>query len=162
MVGIPHPLLTPPSAFLAKSYDWLPAVLESYLLAVANTHQIPVLSSLKPYNLLRSFYDTNEEVPASGLIEIAAISNLRKWLNDVATPSGVPSRVPGLTAASSRDDRYEHAKLWLESIRGLAGVHFMEPEFLGAPGGGVFSKIQNRKLASATPLFRDIAPMSSS
>ncbi|MDO5752289.1 tubulin-like doman-containing protein [Arthrobacter sp.] len=154
----PNPLLTPPSQFLAKSYDWLPAVLESILLAVANTHQSPVLSSMRPYNLLRSFYDSSPEEPASGLFETAAVEELAQWLATGRTQSGMSGRVPGVVAASSIDERYESTKNWLESIRALAGDHFMEPEYLGAKGGGSFSKIQNRKTAGSTPLFRDIAP----
>lgn len=154
----PNPLLTPPSQFLAKSYDWLPAVLESVLLAVANSHQSPVLSSMRPYNLLRSIYDTSLEEPASGLFEITAVDDLAQWIARGETKSGMAGRVPEVTAVSSMEERYENTKKWLGSIRDLAGVHFMEPEFLGAPGGGTFSKIPNRKLASATPLFRDIAP----
>ncbi|MFB9164008.1 tubulin-like doman-containing protein [Arthrobacter psychrochitiniphilus] len=154
----PNPLLTPPSQFLAKSYDWLPAVLESYLLAVANTHQTPVLSSMRPYNLLRSIYDGSIEEPASGLFEISAVDDLAQWIARGQTKSGMAGRVPELTANSTMEERYENTAKWLTSIRDLAGVHFMEPEYLGAPGGGSFSKIQNRKAASATPLFRDIAP----
>lgn len=154
----PNPLLTPPSQFLAKSYDWLPAVLESILIAVANTHQQPVLSSLRPYTLLRSFYDATSEEPASGLFEAAAINDIAAWLNTGTTKSGVLSRVPGTTASSTPEERYTATKEWLTSIRALAGDHFMEPDYLGAKGGGSFSRITSRRMASATPLFRDIAP----
>ncbi len=43
----PNPLLTPPSEYKA-SYDWLPAVLESILLAIAQSHEPPLMSSLRP------------------------------------------------------------------------------------------------------------------
>ncbi|MDD0859590.1 hypothetical protein NHF46_21530 [Arthrobacter alpinus] len=85
------------------------------------------------------------------MFEITAVDDLAQWIARGETKSGMAGRVPEVTVASSMEERYENTKKWLGSIRDLAGVHFMEPEFLGAPGGGTFSKIPNRKLASATP-----------
>lgn len=153
----PHPLLTPPSRFLAKSYDWLPAVLESFLIAVANTHRTPVLTSLEPYTALRRLYDGSSEEPASGLFEVSAIEVIEQWLRDGTGPSGQPSAVPDAEDAGTIDDRYEAAAKWLTSIRNLAGEHFIKPGAVGAPGGGTFSQITTRRQASATPIFRDLA-----
>jgi hypothetical protein len=153
----PNPLLTPPSQFLAKSFDWLPSVLESMLIAVARTHQAPVLSSLKPYKVLRELYDASPDEPASGLFEVTALATLTQWLSTGKTPSGAPTRVPDVTSDSTLEQRYEQTRIWLESIRSLAGDHFMKPGKNGARGGGTFSQIQTRRQAAATPLFRDVA-----
>jgi hypothetical protein len=153
----PNPLLTPPSRFLAKSFDWLPSVLESILIALARTHQAPVLSSLKPYKVLRELYDASPDEPASGLFEVTALATLTQWLSTGQTPSGVPTRVPEVTSDSTVEQRYDQTRAWLESIRTLAGDHFMKPGVDGASGGGAFSQIQSRRKASATPLFRDVA-----
>lgn len=153
----PNPLLTPPSQFLAKSFDWLPAVLESMLIAVARTHQAPVLSSLKPYKVLRELYDASPEEPASGLFEVSALPTLTRWLSTGKTPSGAPTRVPDVAPDSTMEQRYEQTRIWLESIRSLAGDHFLVPGKNGARGGGTFSQIQTRRQAAATPLIRDVA-----
>ena len=156
-IQFPNPLLTPPSQFLAKSYDWLPAVLESFLLAIANSHRPPVLSSLRPYQLLRGLYDSTPEEPAAGLLEVAAIQTLSSWLGTGRTVSGSPSRVPNIALGATPEDRLKFATEWLESIRALAGDHFMAPDKAGNAGGGVFSQITSRHEASSTPLFRDLA-----
>jgi hypothetical protein len=156
-IQFPNPLLTPPKQFLAKSFDWLPAVLESVLLAVARAHQAPVLSSLRPYRLLRELYDASPEEPAAGLFEETALQTLTGWLGTGQTLSGSPSRVPGVAAESTVAERHELTKEWLQTIRSLAGDHFMPPGRLRAAGGGSFSQISTRRAASATPLFRDVA-----
>lgn len=156
-IHFPNPLLTPPRQFLAKSYDWLPAVLESILLAVARAHQAPVLSSLRPYRLLRELYDASPEEPAAGLFEVTALQTLTRWLGSGRTESGSPSRVPGVVTESTVTERHELTKEWLQTIRSLAGEHFMPPGRLKAAGGGSFSQINTRRAASATPLFRDVA-----
>ena len=70
-LNFPNPLLTPPSAFIA-TYDWLPAVLESILLAIAQSHEPPVMRSLRPYGVLRELYDAHSQDPASGIVELSA------------------------------------------------------------------------------------------
>jgi hypothetical protein len=141
-VTFPHPLLTPPARFIAK-YDWLPAILESSLLAVARSHEAPVMASLRPYQLLRGIFDDASQDPAGGI--------LRDNRAD-------PSAVSGADATSDVDERARLATDWLGRIRDLAGKHYMTPGQDGAPGGGTFSSVDRRDLASATPLFRDIAP----
>lgn len=153
----PNPLLTPPSGFLAKSYDWLPAVLESVLVAIANSQRPPVLSSLRPYQLLRELYDSTEEEPAAGLHDVVAIRTLGSWLGTGETASGSPSSVPNVPQVAKPEDRLKFATEWLETIRSLAGDHFMPPDKAGNTGGGVFSQITTRHEASNTPLFRDLA-----
>lgn len=153
----PHPLLTPPSQFRAD-YDWLPAVLESVLLAIARAHDAPIMSSLRPYQLLRRTYDSGPQEPTSGILEISASTLVTNWLRTGDTPPGGVSRVPEATGATSPHDRAEAATAWLESIRELAGTHFMSAGRDGAPGGGAFSVVSTRAQATATPIFRDLAP----
>ena len=78
-LNFPNPLLTPPSAFIA-TYDWLPAVLESILLAIAQSHEPPVMRSLRPYSVLRELYDAHSQDPASGIVELSASEVLREFL----------------------------------------------------------------------------------
>lgn len=159
----PHPLLTPPVDFRAD-YDWLPAVLEGVLIAIARSHQPPVMASMRPYRALRRIYDTSEGGPASGLQELAAKSHLTHWLRSGTGPSGMASPIADIGPEVSVDERSQRLIAWLEQFGALAGVHYMKPGEggrpgePGAPGGGTFASITSRAQASQTPIFRDVAP----
>ena len=155
-VDFPNPLLTAPAHFLA-SYDWLPAVLESVLVAMARSHEAPVMESLKPYQLLRSIYDATSQEPATGIIEANAKVTVTNWLRSGETGTGANSRVPGLVPAQSVAERAELARVWLGGIKTLAGVEFLAPGVQGAQGGGTFSSIPSRSHAAVTPIFHDLA-----
>src|SRR5699024_3122100 len=155
--ALPTPLLTPPGAFRA-TYDWLPAVLESILLAQTRIHENPVMSSLRPYILLRELYDANPLGPSTGILDREGERRLTEWLRDGRTASGVASRVPSIAEAGTADERAEAAKQWLATNGGLAGTHFMAAGRDRAPGGGSFSEIISRDQASQGPIFRDLAP----
>ena len=163
-VGFPHPLLTPPERFL-KSYDWLPAVLESILLSMARVHQEPVMSSLRPYHLLRELFDTRAlDVEAdvgagTGMFTAGAEAKLATWLQS-GSRSGRPSRIPSIAAATSREERFEAAREWLRGPSGpghLAREEYLAPGVFGARGAGDFSAIRTRVQAGQTPVFRDLA-----
>lgn len=156
-LNFPHPLLTPPERFKAP-YDWLPAVLESILIAMARSHQNPVMGSLQPYRVLRGLFDASALGPATGIVERSGKQALVQWLMDGDFGSGTPSRIPGGAAATDPSSRAEAARTFLTTIRDLAGVHFMAPGEDGAPGGGTFSVIDDRAVASHAPIFRDVAP----
>jgi hypothetical protein len=155
----PNPLLTPPETFKAD-YDWLPAVLESVLLAIAQAHEAPVMHQLRPYRLLRELYDSSnptEDDPGAErtMIELNANRLVRSWLRGELT-DGDHSAVVG-PEADTIDRRAQAALEWLEETRDLAGRHYMKRGG-GAEGGGEYSVVRNRLYASATPLFRDVAP----
>lgn len=139
------------------SYDWLPAVLESILLAIARSHQNPVMGSLAPYRTLRGVFDSSPLGPAAGIIERSGKNLLVDWLIDGDIGSGATSRVPRAREATDVAGRAAAAKDFLAQIRQLAGVHFMRPGDEGAPGGGTFSVIDDRNVASQAPIFRDVA-----
>lgn len=156
-LDFPNPLLTPPSQFGAPN-DWLPAVLESVLLAMAQSHQQPVMSSMHPYRALRSIYDATLEDPARGINEISAKAALTEWLRTGDTRTGWPSAVPESDAASTIEERSAKAVEWLDRLNAFTGHHYMAPGEDGAAGGGTFSQITSRAQASKTPIFRDLAP----
>jgi hypothetical protein len=157
-VAFPHPLLTPPDRFRAL-YDWLPAVLESQLLAISRVQKPPVMSSLKPYLLLRELYDRQELGPASGIVGISAISKLATWIAK-GSLSGTPSRIPAIAAAQTPEERRDTAKEWLTGAGGPG--HLAVKEFLPSSEGngsrGSYAVIASRAQASDTPFFRDLAP----
>lgn len=155
--AFPNPLLTPPERFKA-SYDWLPAVMESILLAYARSHDNPPMASLAPYHALRSVFDSSQLGPAAGIVERSGKKLLEDWLRDGDIGSGALSRVPGATEATTVEERAEAAKKFLATIHDLAGTHFIAPGQDGAPGGGAFSQVKDRSVAAQSPIFRDLAP----
>lgn len=156
-LDFPNPLLTPPAQFGAPN-DWLPAVLESILLAMAQSHQQPVMSSMYPYRALRSIFDATLEDPASGINEISAKAALTQWLRTGETETGFPSAVPESGGVSTVEERSAKAIEWLDRLNAFTGHHYMAPGESGAAGGGTFSLITSRVQASKTPFFRDLAP----
>jgi hypothetical protein len=158
-IGFPDPLLTTPQQFLAQ-YDWLPAVLESVLIAIARVTDAPELSSLRPYACLRGLYDANPEAPAAGITPLSGRGLLADWLRSGSAP-GRESRIPSLATAGTPEERRDLAKQWLTGEKGpgrLAGVHFLPAGYEGAAGGGTFSSIDSRNQAAQSPIFRDLAP----
>lgn len=118
-VDFPWPMLHPPSSFV-RNYDWLPAVLESHLLAVAqfNAEEIPGLS-MRPYQLLRGLWDANEDEPtdvAAEMNELNARSLVHEWLRTGRIPQGGTSR----GEAGSVDERRANALDYLRRFREVA------------------------------------------
>lgn len=149
-MDFPNPLLTPPSEFVGETFDWLPAVLESVLLAVADAHQSPVLGSLVPYQVLRSIFDASEEEPASGLQILAARDFLANWLASGKTPSGQPSRAD----AQDLEGRYENAKQFLETVNKFAASKLDSSSNNSVPS----VRVESRAQGSVTPIFCDLVP----
>ena len=154
-VEFPHPLLTPPSRFIADE-DWLPAVLESVLVAIARSHQPPVMRSLAPYRALRSLYDDSAQGKAGGMSVIAAEGVLAEWLTAGVTVPGGHSLVPGADAATSASARAHLAVAWLTAVRDTVINDYLPPDAGGSPDGR-FAVISNRAEAAQTPLYRDVA-----
>ncbi|NMO00157.1 hypothetical protein HH308_02885 [Gordonia sp. TBRC 11910] len=162
-IPFPNPLLTPPSEFLAD-YDWLPAVLESVLLAMAQSHQPPAMASMKPYRALRRIYDAGKENQTSGLDQLAGSIALADWLRTGETGTGVASVITETGPKETIEHRAERLRGYLEEYRAFVGHHYMKPGSGGGPGtpgaagGGIFSVLSVRQQASKTPVFRDLAP----
>lgn len=162
-LGFPNPLLTPPSEFLA-SYDWLPAVLEGVLIAIAQSHQPPVMASMQPYRALRRIYDDGVDDPIAGMHTLAAKANLTRWLRDGESGTGVASVISGTSPEVDIDERAARLTGYLNEFRAFAGTHYMAPGECGGPGDqgasgqGTFAVIGLRNQASQTPIFRDVAP----
>lgn len=155
----PQQLLTPPRYFKA-TYDWMPAVIESVLLAYANTHNTAggVTSSLKPYQVLRSLWDNGPTGPTTGAVEHSVVRLLANWLRDGWQPEaqGAPP------APDTREERYEKFKTYLGQHLALAR-NFVPTDSRGyVPGSShqdkPFADVTSRDYASELPLYRDIAP----
>jgi hypothetical protein len=153
-LAFPSPLLTPQSEFRAP-YDWLPAVLEGSLLAIAQSHEPPVMRSLRPYSLLREIFDAHTQGPASGIVERSADMLARQFLQSGPEP-GLTPRDAAIAAAATPEERLAAVEDWLGKVRSTAA------QLLPADAPGVvpsaFTTIANRTTAAKTPYFRDLAP----
>ncbi|MDR0849100.1 MAG: tubulin-like doman-containing protein [Propionibacteriaceae bacterium] len=157
----PSPLLTPPGfhegPYHFQPYDWLPAVLESILLAYARV-PVSTLASLDPYIALRSLFDSGDK-PSGGLDlpNLAARTILKAWATDGITPEGGASRVPRLAASTGPTQRIEAALAWLQGPKGPLDT--IRTTFDPGPRGdaGRFAKVSTREAAAAMPLFADVA-----
>lgn len=152
----PNPLLTPPAQFTA-SYDWLPAILEGILVAIAQSHEPPVMRSLRPYQVLRQLFDSHSQDPASGIVQLAALGRLTEFLRDGTQGHQLISRIPEVTAAATPAERADAAIDWLSTIRSIA-AEYLPAGNDGAMANGSYTQIASRGKAGRTPIFRDLAP----
>jgi hypothetical protein len=152
----PDPMLTPPDHFVAE-YDWLPAVLESVLVAIAAAMKEPLFESLRPYGLLRALYDDRPEsaTAPNAFSQLSAERKLVDWLRTGRSAAGA-SRAVATSAEDSIDGRAGAAAGWLEQINAFVAEQYLPPRD-GGTGRGTFSTITQRRQASATPIFRDLA-----
>ncbi|MGW5152492.1 tubulin-like doman-containing protein [Rhodococcus koreensis] len=155
-LDFPHPMLTPPQRLVGPN-DWLPAVLESVLLAMAHSHHRPVMASLRPYRALRRIYDSSPNDPAGGLRSRSAMDSVVGWLRTGETRTGWPP-VEGLEPGNTVAERGTAAVEWLTRVREFCDREFLPPGGQGPAGGGRYCTIVSREQASRTPLFRDLAP----
>ena len=161
-IPFPHPLLTPPHDFVAD-YDWLPAVLESVLMAIARSaeqgaDQAP-FASMRPYVLLRGLYDRGDEGPVGRVMQRAAERTVLEWLQTGRTATGSEPRVlPQASTLATVADRATAASNYLTGVHDVVGTDYMERGAMDAPGGGVYSHIDRRDQAAWTPIFRDLSP----
>lgn len=91
-LAFPTPMLTSPAS-MRQPIDWMPVVLESILLAYAQSHQKDSRgepgSSLRPYWVLREFFDTSPQRPTNdhGGIHHPAVNFLADFLRNGIYPA---------------------------------------------------------------------------
>lgn len=157
--SFPTQLLTPPSDF-AASYDWMPAVIESILLAFADTHNVidgGVTNSLLPYRVLREIYDTGATRPTNAAGQLhSAETHMARWIRSGRAPEDHHDN----TSETPRQ-RYEALKLYLQQHLALA-QNFI-PAGVGGYNPGMhqrdttWSDVTSRETAKNMPLYRDLA-----
>ena len=161
-VPFPPQMLTPPTKFQAN-IDWMPAVIESILLAYANVQSTPaggkIGDSLRPYRLLRGIYDTGEEGPTTGAVQHSVVQVLAKWL---ATGEDPTAGTDGTKLGNTVDERYEAARKILMQAREHAAVFLPTAGRAALPDAinqeKAWANVSDRRVASRMPLYRDLAP----
>lgn len=159
-INFPRQLLTPPTKFRA-SYDWMPAVIESVLLAYADSHSTAegeMTSSLRPYRVLRGLYDSGRTGPTTGNVRHPAVDRLADWLRTGQQPPVGAAR----PAPDTLEQRYDFAVHFFTAHQQTAaefvpatGQHFV-------PGRSDAHKpraeVEDRQTAAELPTYRDLAP----
>ncbi len=151
-LDFPHPLLTPPEQF-RRNFDWLPAVLEAHLVAVARFGDQPVGGSMAPYEALRGLWDDSPDGPTAtgaGMFHLRVERSVKDWLRSGMTPPGPGSRVPGLVSTADPEERRRAAVTWLQGIQDLVAEHF------SPSGRGEFARIDTAEKRYRVPIFRDL------
>lgn len=157
--SFPSQLLTPPSDF-AATYDWMPAVIESILLAYADTHNVlsgGVTTSLLPYRVLREIYDTGAIKPTNAAGQMhSAETHFARWIRHGRGPEETQD-----DTSTSPQQRYDAVKLYLQQHLALA-QNFIPTNVGGYHPGAQsrdtsWSDVTSRETAKNMPLYRDLA-----
>jgi hypothetical protein len=131
----PWPMLTPPDSYGFQSVDWLPAVLESVLLAFLWSNRQPVLHSLLPYRALRGKYDSGDQ-PTSGQLELAGVRRLAQWIHfGLTAPDGVSMLSQGIAAAAQPDAalRADLATSYVQQLDKQVALPYLEGQTKANP-----------------------------
>ncbi len=156
----PSPMLTSP-AQMRHPVDWMPVVLESILLAYAQSHhkdnQGRPAQSLRPYWVLREIYDNSANGPTNdqGGIVHPAVSVMAEFLRNGVFPAK-QNEVVGT-------DIEDRAALIIEALTkaGALADKFVPDNASGFPGAAMNQKEwvnpPTRKHAAQMPYYRDFA-----
>lgn len=157
-VDFPSPMLTPPTEMQA-AIDWMPAVIESVLLAYANVALTDEHGrqggSLRPYHLLRGIYDDSRSGPTTGgVVNHPVVTHLAEFLRTGSRPSQD-------TLGADVDERYELLRSALLQSHQNAST-FVADNRSALPGSQPeekpWAQVTSREFAKRMPLYRDLAP----
>lgn len=153
-VSFPAPMLTPPSRMIVST-AWLPAVLESSLLAYIEADE-KGLAAFRPWTVLRRWADTAELAPTLSLDGGTADSKI------IGTLLGTGQIAEGLTSVAplaGLTDPEERRAALLDYCSKVAEV--LDQRFLPGPGKRdhpqVFANMKHRSQVATTPLTIDLA-----
>ncbi|GAB3078796.1 tubulin-like doman-containing protein [Corynebacterium aquatimens] len=168
------PLLTPPRA-MGWYKNYLPAVLESSIMAWARISEQPELSSIQPYLVLRSMWD---DAPAptdwnnTGSLSVVQqdIVNptkgqriLRDWLWEGKGPSQEVEMVPGTSRTKTTpEQRLAAAREFIRQEREIAVAYSpaagtSDDGFIGNTQENPYGDVRRLDVAMQLPLYADLA-----
>lgn len=157
-VSFPHPLAVDDLVLTLSADNFLPAVMLSFGLAMAQASAESSLGPLHPYTVLRRFWDDSSGFSAHDPIGLlAANRQIGTWLAERVWPVGAP---PNRVTPSLGTPEQDRAALLatIEGIRTVLGSEYLRPgEEPGAPGGGRWSVVAQPQDIWEVPLFHEIA-----
>ncbi|PWN04246.1 hypothetical protein DJ010_00910 [Nocardioides silvaticus] len=143
-----------------QQFDWLAGVLEGHTLAVVNAVDDPDLTSLRPYEALRSLADAGP-LPATAAAPVSGQRLLEQWLRTGAWPSGVRSAAILLDGEEAADldpqARVRAVQQWLASVRRWVVHQWLEPTASFGPTAGYRLRVESAAHLYELPLFAEIA-----
>ena len=156
----PHPLLTEPGN-MRNPVDWMPAVIESVLLAYADSHNKNghggLAGSLIPYRVLRGIYDDSNYQPTnkdSG-IQHPAVKVMAEFMRTGVFPARQNEIV-----GESIEERAQLIRAALNKTSAVAN-QFIPSTTFGFPGAAAANKPwalpPDREYAAKMPFYRDFA-----
>lgn len=153
-VSFPAPMLTPPSRMIVST-AWLPAVLESSLLAYVEAGE-KGLAAFRPWTVLRRWADVGQLSPTVSLD--GGGEDSRVFASLLGTGMIAPDLQPVVDLSATTDPEGRRTLL-LEYCAKVADV--LDQRFL--PGAGkrddprVFTNFRHREQVATTPLTIDLA-----
>jgi hypothetical protein len=159
-VAFPNPLMSSPRSFRSAD-DWLPAVLESQVLAIVQCNNDVTLSALRPYVALRSISDDSQGQPQGGFGDTSGDRLLEGWLRTGQGPSGHPPQVGDLqnAATMTREERAAAALRWLT----LVSDHISKNYLTDGAGVGAMAtrkaRVNDVTALARMPMFGEIAEL---
>jgi tubulin-like protein len=158
-VGFPQPLIIDREDF-RRPADVMPTVMLSSLIALAASCQYPDLDPLRPYTVLRLYWDDTvhgrPEHDDPSLL--TAARSLGDWLRTGRQPYGSPAVRPGSPPPPvDPDGRRTELLTSLETLHQQVGKEYLPPGHLGASGGGTFAHLDRSEALVRVPLYHELA-----
>lgn len=151
-ISFPHPMLTSPDRFFAS--EWLPAVLESMLLAYVDASRTGDDSSFHPFRVLRQYAD-NASKPYESALEPRHDEVVLSALVRDGKFAGVMPPYFG-AAESTPEARQKKLASFFEWLKTEIDTTFM-PGFGKPEGRNAWTNYSTRALVETSPLNIDIA-----
>jgi hypothetical protein len=161
-LSFPCPLIVPQPQLDQTRNNYLPAVLLSYGLALAQVTDGRDLSPLRPYTAMRQFWDASDSGdgphgPDNPAARTAASYLSQYFAGDLPSPPGAPERFRAqLTGTLSVD-----VKAMVDQVSGVrdrVGTDYLPPTEGGPRGGGKWAQITRVDDLWGVPLFHEVAP----
>ncbi|MBO3724372.1 tubulin-like protein [Actinomyces bowdenii] len=152
-VAFPAPMLTPPSRMITAN-AWLPAVLESILLAYLRVGS-QGLEAFRPWRVLRHWADDSSDEPQ---VSFGVTSPVERTIGELLSRGRLEGLTPvaGLAEAGDPESRRTAMLAYCDLVLGD-----LEQNYLPGPGKadapGHFTNYRKRTLVETTPLTIDLA-----
>lgn len=152
-VGFPAPMLTPPSVMIAPN-AWLPAVLESSLLAYLRVRR-EGLAAFRPWQVLRCWADDSANRPQTSFGTDTPVQSVLAALLANGEVDGLKP-VVDLSGATTPEERRKALLAFVDAVG-----RDLEANYLPGAGKqdepGHWTNYRKRELVATTPLSVDLA-----
>jgi hypothetical protein len=160
-LSFPHPLIVPALELTRTPNNYLPAVLLSYSLAAAQATANEDLAPLRPYTLLRQFWDSSNEGVDLTVDDnptlLTATDRFREWFASGHVPEGAPPAYATPPSGDLEADR-KGVVSRLQMVRDTVAEDYLPPSEGVVRSAGKFARLNRAADLWAVPLFHEVAP----